>query len=174
MTSTVRRIATACAALALLTLTACGQSAADAPAADAGTLVFAAVPSEQSTTLKQSYEPLLAMLEKETGMTIEFQNATDYAAVIEGMRAGQIDIAQYGPFSYVLAKNQADGITPIASSVKRRAESRATSPTASPRPDRGSPTSPDSPAAPSASSTPTPPPDTSTRRPGSSRQASTR
>jgi len=120
MTSTVRRIATACAALALLTLTACGQSAAGAPAADAGTLVFAAVPSEQSTTLKQSYEPLLAMLEKETGMTIEFQNATDYAAVIEGMRAGQIDIAQYGPFSYVLAKNQADGITPIASSVEEK------------------------------------------------------
>jgi phosphonate transport system substrate-binding protein len=57
------------------------------------------------------------MLERETGTTIEFQNATDYAAVIEGMRAGQIDIALLGPFSYVLAKGQDPGITPIAAVV---------------------------------------------------------
>ncbi len=113
------------AATALLALTACGQSA-DSAAADGGgsgdTLVFAAVPAEDSTSLQQSYEPIIAMLEQETGRTIEFQNATDYAAVIEGMRAGQVDIGQFGPFSYVLAVGQGAAITPVAAAVEAEGE----------------------------------------------------
>lgn len=107
------------AVAALLTLTACGQSATDptSAAGDGDALVFAAVPSEESSSLQQGYEPIIAMLEAETGRTVEFQNATDYAAVIEGMRAGKIDIAQFGPFSYVLAKNQGAKITPIGAQV---------------------------------------------------------
>jgi phosphonate transport system substrate-binding protein len=38
------------------------------------------------------------------------------------MRAGQIDIAMFGPFSYVLAKNQDAGITPVAASVEAQGE----------------------------------------------------
>jgi phosphonate transport system substrate-binding protein len=122
MTPILRRAALACAAL--LALTACGESAVGSPASPGGgdTMVFAAVPSEESTSLQQSYAAVLAMLERETGTTIEFQNATDYAAVIEGMRAGQIDIAFFGPFSYVLAKGQDPGITPVASSVDAQGE----------------------------------------------------
>jgi phosphonate transport system substrate-binding protein len=117
MIPTLRRAAVACAAL--LALTACGESAVDLPASSGrgDTLVFASIPSEESTSLQQSYAPVLAMLEHETGTTIEFQNAIDYAAVIEGMRAGQIDIALLGPFSYVLAKGQDPGITPVAAVV---------------------------------------------------------
>jgi phosphonate transport system substrate-binding protein len=123
MPSHFRRPTGALAAVAaLLTLTACGQSADDAAGAggsgDAGTLVFAAVPAEESTSLEQSFDATIAMLEEETGMAIEFQNATDYAAVIEGMRAGQIDIAQFGPFSYVLAEGQGAQITPVAASIE--------------------------------------------------------
>jgi phosphonate transport system substrate-binding protein len=117
MIPTLRRAAVACAAL--LALTACGESAVSSPASSGSgdTLVFASIPSEESTSLQQSYAPVIAMLERETGTTIEFQNATDYAAVIEGMRAGQIDIALLGPFSYVLAKGQDPGITPVAAVV---------------------------------------------------------
>jgi len=117
MIPTLRRAAIACAAV--LALTACGESAVGSPASPGGgdTLVFASIPSEESTSLQQSYAPVIAMLERETGTTIQFQNATDYAAVIEGMRAGQIDIAVLGPFSYVLAKGQDAGITPVAAVV---------------------------------------------------------
>lgn len=117
MISTLRHAAVACAAL--LALTACGESAVSSPASSGNgdTLVFASIPSEESTSLQQSYAPVIEMLERETGATIEFQNATDYAAVIEGMRAGQIDIALFGPFSYVLAKGQDPGITPVGAVV---------------------------------------------------------
>lgn len=125
MSSRLRRAAArwVAAVAAVLTVAACGQSAAPSGGAtggESGTLVFAAVPSEESASLQQDYAAVIAMLGQETGMQVEFQNATSYAAVIEGMRAGQIDIAQYGPFSYVLAKNQTDAITPVAASVDEK------------------------------------------------------
>lgn len=125
MRFTTRRAAVALTGAALLAaLTACGQSAAEntgqaqgGQSGTPGTLVFAAVPSENATSLQQSYENVIDLLQRETGATIQFQNVTDYAAVIEGMRAGKIDIATFGPFSYVLAKNQDPGITPIAAGI---------------------------------------------------------
>ncbi len=108
------------AVAALLALSACGQSGAEGSGSgrpDSDEIVFAAVPSEESASLQQGYEPILKLLEERTGKTVRFQQATDYAAVIEGQRAGQIDIAQFGPFSYVLATRQGAKITPIAAQV---------------------------------------------------------
>jgi phosphonate transport system substrate-binding protein len=126
MRPTTRRLVVAIAGAAVLALSACGQSAAtnsdQADAGGPGTLVFAAVPSEESNTLQQKYETVITLLERQTGATVQFQNATDYAAVIEGMRAGQIDAAVFGPFSYVLAKNQDPGITPVAAMVDAKGD----------------------------------------------------
>ncbi|MEL4357094.1 MULTISPECIES: phosphate/phosphite/phosphonate ABC transporter substrate-binding protein [unclassified Luteococcus] len=107
----------------LLPLSACGQSAAD-KSSDSGkdTLVFAAVPAETSTSLKSTFEPLVKLLEKETGNKVEFQDATDYAAVIEGQRAGKIDIASYGPFSYKIAKDGGVPITPAVAPVNTKGD----------------------------------------------------
>jgi phosphonate transport system substrate-binding protein len=66
-------------------------------------LVFGAVPSEEASSLVESYEKILAVLEAELGIEIEFFQATDYAGIIEGQVSGKVDLAQYGPFSYVLA-----------------------------------------------------------------------
>lgn len=90
-------------------LTACGS-------ADTGeTITFAAVPSESSASLSTSFEKITDLLEQETGATVEFQNASDYAAVIEGMRAGQIDVASFGPFSYVIGKDSGVNMEPVSS-----------------------------------------------------------
>lgn len=102
----------------------CGQSASPSGSAGSGTadpdtLVFAAVPSEESGSLQESYKPVLDMLAKETGKKIEFRQATNYTAVIEGQIAGNIDIAQFGPFSYVLAKNNGAKITSIGAQVDK-------------------------------------------------------
>lgn len=84
---------------AATTLTAC--SGTD----NAGTITFAAVPAESSQSLAGSFENVVEVIEQATGKTVEFQSASDYASAIEGQRAGQIDIASYGPFSYVIAKD---------------------------------------------------------------------
>lgn len=77
-------------------------------------IVFAAVPSEQSSQLQASYQPTLDILTEELGVEIEFFQAADYAGVIEAMIAGNVDLAQFGPFSYVIAKDNGANIEPVA------------------------------------------------------------
>ncbi|MFG2884691.1 phosphate/phosphite/phosphonate ABC transporter substrate-binding protein [Streptomyces sp. NPDC048297] len=104
----------AAAALLPLTLASCGTSAADTGSTsaerDPGTLVVAAIPSEDSTSLAQDYAPVIKLLEAETGKKVQMQKATSYAAVIEAQRAHKADIAIYGPLSYVVAKDSGVGV----------------------------------------------------------------
>ncbi|RKT83166.1 phosphonate transport system substrate-binding protein [Saccharopolyspora antimicrobica] len=108
----------ACAALPL-GLAACGPSAAsDTGARNPDELVFASIPSEESTSLEQEFKPLVDLLAAETGKKIRVEKATDYAAVIEGQRTGKIDIAMYGPLSYVVARNSGVRVTPVGAQVE--------------------------------------------------------
>ncbi|MDO5696770.1 MAG: phosphate/phosphite/phosphonate ABC transporter substrate-binding protein [Dermatophilus congolensis] len=108
---------------ALTLVAACGQSAQSGSTAATGgaeskdTIVLASVPSEESTDLQSQLDGIIKLLEKETGKKVSFQQATDYAAVIEGQRAGQIDIGIYGPFSYVIAKDSGVPVEPIGAMV---------------------------------------------------------
>ena len=101
---------------AALVLSACGSSAdegSSSAGSDSGapdTLVLAAIPSEESTSLQQRFSLIQQVIEDETGIPVQFQNATDYAAVIEAQRAGKVHIGHYGPFSYVTAR---DGGVPV-------------------------------------------------------------
>ncbi|HEX2297504.1 MAG TPA: phosphate/phosphite/phosphonate ABC transporter substrate-binding protein, partial [Pseudonocardiaceae bacterium] len=92
-----------------------GEQNADPPA-----LVFAAVPSQRPATLQQSHQPIIEMLQKETGTRIRFQTGTDYAAVIEGLSTGKIDIAALGPFAYVRAKQLGAPISVVAARVDEK------------------------------------------------------
>lgn len=82
------------------------------------TLVFGAVPSEESTALEQSYGPVIEILEQELDLDVEFFQATDYAGIIEAQIAGRVDLAQYGPFSYVIAKANGAEIDPAGAMIE--------------------------------------------------------
>jgi phosphonate transport system substrate-binding protein len=119
----------ACALVfAALLLAGCGQSADSGAGAGAGSpngrnpdeLVFAAVPAENAQSLQNDYKPLIALLQKETGKSIRFQSATSYSAVIEAQRTGKVDIAQYGPFSFVTAQNSGVKATPVAAQTQKK------------------------------------------------------
>lgn len=113
-----RRITPALGAtIALLGLAACGPSAADS-GDDA--LVFGIIPYENSSSVGQNYQPLVDLIGRETGKKVQVETVTDYAALIEGQRAGTIDLAFYGPISYVLAKDSGAGIQPVAVPVLER------------------------------------------------------
>lgn len=118
-----RRALLAVVAVSALAVTACGQSAqtaGDSGARNPDELVFAAVPSENAQTLEQAYQPVLAMLGKLTGKKIRFQSATNYAAVIEAQRTHKVDIAQYGPLSYVVARSAGVKATAVAAQTKTK------------------------------------------------------
>lgn len=101
----------AAAVLSAGALTACSSSD------DGDTITFAAVPAESSQSLAGTFGNIVQVIENATGKDVEFQSASDYAAVIEGQRAGQIDIASYGPFSYVIAKDSGVDLDPVAAPV---------------------------------------------------------
>lgn len=121
-----------CAIAVLLSLgmTACGASAVTQPEGKAGAdgrnpdeLVLATVPDENSSAVQAEYSPLAKMLEEETGRKVRIEKATTYASVIEGQRAGKIDIAMHGPLSYVVAKRSGVAVTPIAAQVTAEGDS---------------------------------------------------
>jgi phosphonate transport system substrate-binding protein len=66
-------------------------------------LTLAVVPAENASGVSDRYAPFVAYLSKELGVPVKVRVANDYAAVIEGQRAGNIHIAFYGPASYSTA-----------------------------------------------------------------------
>lgn len=109
------------AAVATLALAGCSSSDPGSTAPNAQgfpeTLTLAAIPAENSSDLKASYDPLIKMLERETGSKVEFVQASDYAGVVEGMIADNVDLAFFGPFAYVVAKVNGAKITPLGAVI---------------------------------------------------------
>lgn len=82
-------------------------------------LRVALLPDENAATLIQNAQPLKALLERELKKDVELVVTTDYSSMIEAMRFGRIEVAYFGPFSYVLAKSKAPEIEPFAVGVER-------------------------------------------------------
>ncbi|MEI5667227.1 phosphonate ABC transporter substrate-binding protein [Bosea sp. CCNWLW174] len=66
-------------------------------------LVFAIIPSENASGVVERYTPFVNYLAKELGTKVTLRIANDYAAIIEGQRAGNIHIGMYGPASFARA-----------------------------------------------------------------------
>jgi phosphonate transport system substrate-binding protein len=76
--------------------------------AEAKGLVMGLIPAENNEEMIQKFEPMRQYLEAKTGEPVKVFTATDYAGVIEGMKKGRVDIAWFGPLSYVLAEKEAN------------------------------------------------------------------
>ena len=70
---------------------------------------FGIISTESQQNLRPKWEPFLADMEKETGLTVKPFFATDYAGVIEGMRFGKVQVAWFGNKSAMEAVDRADG-----------------------------------------------------------------
>lgn len=66
-------------------------------------LVFAIIPAENASGVVERYTPFVTYLAKELGTKVTLRIANDYAALIEGQRAGNIHIGMYGPSSFARA-----------------------------------------------------------------------
>jgi len=67
-------------------------------------LTFAVVPAENASGVIDRWTPFAEYLSKQLGVKVTLRVANDYAAVIEGQRAGNIQIAYYGPASFSRAR----------------------------------------------------------------------
>jgi phosphonate transport system substrate-binding protein len=67
-------------------------------------ITFAVVPAENASGVTERYTPFVNYLSRELGIKVNLRIANDYAAVIEGQRAGNIQLAYYGPASFSRAR----------------------------------------------------------------------
>src|SRR6201985_825217 len=64
-------------------------------------ITFAVISAENGSGVTERFTPFVNYLSKELGIKVTLRVANDYAAVIEGQRAGNIHIGYYGPGSVV-------------------------------------------------------------------------
>lgn len=72
-------------------------------------VVFAAVPAENASGTLEKHKGFIEYMTRELGVKVVIRIASDYAAVIEGQRAGNIHFAEHGPSSYVRAHTVTNG-----------------------------------------------------------------
>lgn len=80
-------------------------------------LIFAKVPDENASGTSERWNLFVNYLSRELGTKVTLRIANDYAAVVEGQRAGNIHIAMYGPASYARAYVTGAKIEPFAIEV---------------------------------------------------------
>ena len=84
---------------------------ASSGSAGADTLRLSAIPDEDPQELLRKYEPFTDYIAGEVGKKVRFVPVVDYAATVEGLAAGRLDIVWYGGFTSVQAVQRAKGAT---------------------------------------------------------------
>jgi phosphonate transport system substrate-binding protein len=67
---------------------------------------MAIVPYEEGERLVTDMQPVVKLLEQQTGYRFAFSVTTSYSALIEGMGSGKVDVGWFGPLAYVLAHDK--------------------------------------------------------------------
>jgi len=81
-------------------------------------LKWGLIPADDATEMLRQYQPVVEYLEGKLGIDIEVQVTTDYTAAILAMKNKHIDMAWFGPFSYILAADEA-GAEALVNGVRR-------------------------------------------------------
>jgi phosphonate transport system substrate-binding protein len=82
-------------------------------------LRVSAIPDEAPTELQRKFKPLGEYLEKKLAMKVEFTPVTDYAASVEGLVNGKLDMVWFGGFTFVQANHLSKGkVVPLVQRVE--------------------------------------------------------
>ena len=93
------------AVVALLALLAAPPAHAESPAV----LRVSAIPDENPNELMRIYRPFADYLSEALGLPVEFRPVVDYAATVESLAAGKLDLVWYGGFTSVQAVRRTGG-----------------------------------------------------------------
>lgn len=91
----------------VLTLAA-GAAHAAAPCPPGGVVRFGVEPYESTAALLPIYNDIGKLIAEKVGCPVKIFITTSYNAEIEAMRAGKLELAEFGPLGYVLAHQVAD------------------------------------------------------------------
>ena len=72
-------------------------------------LRISTIPDESPTELIRKFKPLTRYLSKEIGLDTKFTPLTNYAATVEALSAGKVDLVWYGGFTHVQARIRTQG-----------------------------------------------------------------
>ena len=103
--------------ISLIALTSACSTKNAGPSADPDKLIVALIPDENAATVIQDNQGLKDYLTETFDKEIELVVTTDYSSMIEAARNDRLDLAYFGPLSYVLAKAVSD-IEPFAARIK--------------------------------------------------------
>src|SRR5262245_55586389 len=113
MRTSLRLLAAAAAVLAVaLPAAGCGKDTPSTPAADPaacpdGKIRFGVEPYESAADLLPASQPIAAQLEQKLGCKVELTITTTYTSEIEAMRAGKLEVGQFGALGYIFARELA-------------------------------------------------------------------
>jgi phosphonate transport system substrate-binding protein len=101
-------VALAALSLGIATLGGCGGGQSDA------VLKFTAIPDQNTTELRERFQPLAKHLSEVLGVTVEYVPARDYQASVEMFRNGDVHLAWFGGLTGVQARAAVEGARAIA------------------------------------------------------------
>ena len=103
-----------CLSLVFVLFVVQGVSAQGKGSSDPIELTFAVLPQELSAMTAEMYQPLINHIAEVTGKKVAFYMTTSYAAEVEAMIGGFVDIARLGPTSYVIGHDRDPNIEVFA------------------------------------------------------------
>lgn len=83
-------------------------------------LRFSIVPQDDLDKDIEAMRPLFEALQSATGLPVNVVRTSSYGAVVEGLLAGAIDLANLGPAAYLSARNADARIVAFASTAKKK------------------------------------------------------
>ena len=103
----------ACALLAIACGGTGGTPAATSSCPNGGTVRFGVEPFDDAAQMQPVYTQLATLLGQQLGCTVQVDITTNYTAEVEAMRAGKLEVGEFGPLGYVFAHKIANA-QPVA------------------------------------------------------------
>jgi len=91
---------------------------AEVPADWPESIVFGFVPSQEQESLQDDIQPFIEVLEDGLGIDVEGVVTTDYTGLVTAMGTGEADVGAFGPFGYVLGKDNFGNIEALIQSIR--------------------------------------------------------
>ncbi len=94
----------------LLSVAGCGRE----PSASSDTLRFTAIPDDNTTELREKFEPLAEHLTGVLGVPVRYVPTSSYVASVEAFKTGDVQLAWFGGLTGVQARAAVPGARAIA------------------------------------------------------------